>query len=203
MLEFDNHSKVFNLFNSELAFFQLKMQVKFGHLLKDMFGAFFVSGSIREEDEEIIHVDDKSSFYNYITKEVIHESLESGGGIGETKEHNSQFDKVFMGDKGSLPLVTIFNLNIVVPPLYVKLGKDFGILQFIDEVGDEGKGIGVADGMFIQVLIVLTRAKFFIFLFNKEKIGNLKEIGRMDLSSMDIFIKKVFSGFVFFWRERI
>ena len=42
------------------------------------------------EYEEVVHVDDKSSFDNHVSKEVIHEALEHGGVI-ETKEHDSGF----------------------------------------------------------------------------------------------------------------
>ena len=48
-------------------------------------------GLIKGEYEEIIHVDDKPSFSNHISEEVIHEVLEYGGGVVETKEHDSGF----------------------------------------------------------------------------------------------------------------
>ena len=42
-------------------------------------------------DKEIIHVDDEPSFGNHVTERVIHKSLKSGGGIGESEEHNGGF----------------------------------------------------------------------------------------------------------------
>ena len=42
-------------------------------------------------DEEVIHIDDKPSFSDYIVEGVIHELLEGGGGVSETKEHNCGF----------------------------------------------------------------------------------------------------------------
>ena len=47
---------------------------------------------IRGEYEEIIHVDDELSLSNQISEGVIHETLECGGGVVETKEHNSWFE---------------------------------------------------------------------------------------------------------------
>ena len=46
-----------------------------------------MGGSIGGEYEETIHVDDKPSFSNQVAKGVIHEALESGGGIVETKDN--------------------------------------------------------------------------------------------------------------------
>ena len=54
-----------------------------------------------------------------------------------------------MCDEGGLPLVAILDADVVVSPLDVKLSKQFGVLEFVDEVGDEGKWIGVAGGMFV------------------------------------------------------
>ena len=51
-----------------------------------------MDGFIGGEYEEIIHVDDKPSFSNHVMKGVIHEALECGKGVVETKEHNSGFE---------------------------------------------------------------------------------------------------------------
>jgi len=41
-----------------------------------------------------------------------------------------------MGDEGGFPLVSVFDTDIVVTPPNVKLGKDFSVSEFIDEVRD-------------------------------------------------------------------
>ena len=43
------------------------------------------------EYEEVVHVDDKPSFSNHVSKGVIHEMLKCGGGVVETEEHNGGF----------------------------------------------------------------------------------------------------------------
>ena len=58
------------------------MEVEFCHPLEDMFGAFVVGFLVGEEDQEIVHVDDKPSFGNHILEGVVHESLERRGGVG-------------------------------------------------------------------------------------------------------------------------
>ena len=47
---------------------------------------------IRREYEEVIHVNDKPFFSDYVSKGVIHEVLEYGRGVIETEEHNSGFE---------------------------------------------------------------------------------------------------------------
>ena len=89
---------------------------------------------IVQVDEEVIHVNDEPSFCDHIPKRIRHEPLKSGGGIGHAKEHDSGFIESVVGNEGSFPLVTLFDMEIVVSPLYIKLCKDLGILEFVDEV---------------------------------------------------------------------
>ena len=110
-----------------------------------------MEGGVGGVDEEVIHIDDEPTFGNHVAERVVHESLKSGRGIGKPKKHDSGFEQSFVGNEGCLPLVAIFDSYIVVSPANVKLGEDFGISQFIYEVGDEGKGVGVANGVFIDI----------------------------------------------------
>ena len=50
-----------------------------------------MGGLIKEEYEEIIHVDDEPFFSNHILEEVIYEVLECDRGVVEIKEHDSGF----------------------------------------------------------------------------------------------------------------
>ena len=104
---------------------------------------------IRGEDKEVVHVDAEPSFCNHVSEGVIHELLECRWGVGESKEHHSWFKEAFMCDEGGLPLVAIFDANIVVPPADIKLGEQFGIFELIDKVGDEREWVGVLGGMFV------------------------------------------------------
>ena len=103
-----------------------------------------------------------------------------------------------MCDEGGFPLVTIFDANVVVPPADVKFSEQFGIFEFVDEVGDEGKWVGVAGGMFVQVSVILTGTETAILLFDKEEWGRLRGIGRANLSTVKVFLEEVFGGFPFF-----
>ena len=127
-----------------------------------------MEGGVWGIDKEIIHVDNEPSFGNHIPEGVIHETLECGRGVGESKEHHCGFEEPLVGDEGGLPLVSVFDPYVVISPLGIKFGEDLGVSQFIYEVGDEGKGVGVANGVFVDVTVVLARAESSILLLTKK-----------------------------------
>ena len=132
-----------------------------------------MSGSVRRVDKEVVHVDNKPSFCNHITKGVILQLLKDGRGIGKTEEYYGWFEESLMGDKSGFPLVSIFDMDVVISPTDVKFGENLCPLEFINKVGDEWKGICIADCVFINVAVVLTGTEATVLLFNKEKRGHL------------------------------
>ena len=102
-----------------------------------------------------------------------------------------------MRDESGLPMVTVLDADVVVPPADVKLSKQFGVFEFVNEVGDEGKWIGVAGGMFVQVSVILTGAEAAILFFNKEEQRCLGGVRRANLSTIEVFLEEVLSGFSF------
>ena len=135
-----------------------------------------MEGGIGGVDEEIIHIDNEPSFSDHIAEGVVHEALEGSGGIGEAKEHYSGFEESLVSDEGCLPLMAIFNSYVVIPPPYIKLGENRGMSQFVHEIRDEGEGIGVTNGVFIDVSIVLAGAKSSVFLFDEEEGRGLRGV---------------------------
>ena len=159
------------------------MKVELCHALEDAASLFSMGLGVREGDEEVIHVDDEPSFSDHVSEGVICESLKRGGGVVETKEHNHWFKESLVCDEGGLPLMAIFDMNVVVPPTNIKLGEVASILQLVHEVRDEGKRVDIIGGMFVEVTVVLAGAEFTVFLLNKEEEGCLKRVGRADLPS--------------------
>ena len=74
-----------------------------------------------------------------------------------------------MSDEGGFPLVSVLDADIVIAPSNIELGKQSGSPQFVDEVGDQGEGVGVSDGVFVQVAVVLAGTKLPVFLVDKEE----------------------------------
>ena len=78
--------------------------------------------------------------------------------------------------------MSVLDADVVVPPLNIKLGEVLHIFEFVNEVRDERERVGISDGVFVQVMIVLAGAEFPILLLDKEKRGGLGRIGGTDLS---------------------
>ena len=123
LTESHDHSKVFNFRYIELTFFKLQMEVKLSHALENMTGLLSIGFGVGVGDERVIYVDDKPSFCNHVSEGVIHEMLECGRGNIEAEEHDGGFEKSFMSDKGGLPLVTIFDMDVIVTQTNVELGE--------------------------------------------------------------------------------
>ena len=135
-----------------------------------------MDAGVRRIDKKVTHVNNEPSFCNHITKGVIHELLKGGRGIGKTKENYSWFKECFMGNESSLPFMPVFDTDVVISPTDIKLGENLCSLEFINEIGNEWKEVCVANSVFVDIVIVLTRAETTILLFNKEEGGCLWEI---------------------------
>ena len=96
-------------------------------MLKDLCSSFLVVFVVVGEDKEVVHVNDEPSFHNHIPEGVRHELLKGGRGIGHAKEHDSGFIESSVSDEGIFPLVAFLYSDIVISPLYIKLGEDLGV----------------------------------------------------------------------------
>ena len=183
LTRFHDHPEIFDLWYIELTFFELQMEVKLGHPLEDVAGSFGMGCGVRGGNEEVIHIDNQPSFSDHVSERVIHESLECGGGVAKTKEHNGQFKESFVGDKGCFPLVTIFDTDVVISLVNIEFGEVVSVFQLVHEVRDEREGVGVMGSVFVEVAVVLAGAEFSVFLLDKEERGCLGGVGRTNLSS--------------------
>ena len=195
---FDDHAEVFYFGGGKATLLQFEVEVQFCHALEDTFSAFAVGFFVGGENKEVLHINDKPSFGNHVAERVVHEPLERGRGVGKSEEHYRWFEEAFMRNESGLPLVTVLDADVVVPPADIKLSKQFGIFEFVDEVGNEGKWIGVAGGMFIQVSVILTGVEAAILLFDKEEWRCLGRVRRANLSTVEVFLEEVLGGFSFF-----
>ena len=158
------------------------MEVKLCHMLKDTTGLFLVSFWVRGGNKEVVHVDNEPSLSDHVSEGVIHESLECGGGVTKTKEHDGRFEESFMDDEGCLPLVTVLDADVVVSPLNIEFDEVASIFQLVHKVRDERKGVGITDGVFDKVTVVLERAEFAVLLLDKEEGGCLGGVGWTNFS---------------------
>ena len=61
-----------------------------------------------------------------------------------------------MGDKGSLPLVSVLDMDVIISPADIKFGENLCSLEFINKVGDKWEGVCITDCVFIDIAVVLT-----------------------------------------------
>ena len=120
----------------------------FPESLKHPSGTFMMESYIvLGVDSHIIHVNFEPFLREHVCKDVIHECLECGGSIAESKEHDSGFKESHGGDEGRFPLVLFSDANVVISPTNVKFGEQDGFFHVIDEFGDQGERIGISDGV--------------------------------------------------------
>ena len=134
---------------------------------------------------------------------MIHERLESRWSVTEPEEHDGRFKESERSDERSLPLVFFANMNVVKSPSDIKLGENHGVFHIVNQFRDKRQGVGIGDGMGVQVPIVLTGMKRTIFRCYKEKGGGLWGFGRDNLSSLKVFIDEGLACFLFLWVEGV
>src|SRR5882724_8530947 len=87
------------------------------------------------KDEDVVHVDSHYSLVDEFLEDVVHHHLECGGTVHEAEEHDQRFEKALVHPKGSFPLISFFDPNVVVSPMDVQLSEILG-LGFRDLVED-------------------------------------------------------------------
>ena len=98
-------------------------------------------------DSHIVHVDFEPLLWEHVCKDVIHECLECGGSIAESKEHDGGFEESHGGNESGFPLIFLSNVNVVISPVNVKFGEQGGFFNVIDEFGNQGERVGILDGV--------------------------------------------------------
>jgi hypothetical protein len=77
---------------------------------------------------------------------MVHEALEGGGGVTQTKGHDQKLIVALMSVKGHLGDVVLFHTYLVVARAKIKFGEELGATQFIQEVINDKNGKFVFDG---------------------------------------------------------
>ena len=129
----------------------------FSESLEHTSGALMMEGNIIfGVDSHVIHVDFKPLLRKHICEDVIHEGLEGGGSVTESKEHDSGFKESHGGDESGLPLIFFLDANVVISPTNVKFGEQGGFFHVVNELRDQEERIGISDSVGVQVAVVLT-----------------------------------------------
>ena len=87
---------------------------------------------------QVVHVNDKPSFSDVISKVKVHECLKRWWRATKSEKHHCWFKQSKGCDESSLPLITLLDLNVIIPPSYIKLGKERKLAKVVNEVGNKG-----------------------------------------------------------------
>ena len=87
---------------------------------------------------QVVHVNDKPSFPDVVSKVEVHKCLKCQRGTTKSEKHYRWFEQSKRCDEGSLPLITLLDSNVIIPPPYVKLGEERELVEIVNKVGDEG-----------------------------------------------------------------
>jgi hypothetical protein len=97
-------------------------------------------------------------------EDMVHEALEGGGGVTQTKGHDQKLIVALMSMKGCIGNVNLFHTYFVIALAKIKFGKELGTTQFIQEVINDRNGKFVFDGQFVESIEVMTHSPRTFFL---------------------------------------
>jgi hypothetical protein len=114
-------------------------------------------------DENIIK-ENQAKMTQERTKDMIHETLKSGGSIREAEWHNQELIVTLMSYECSLGNVFLLHMNLVVSRTDIKFGKILSTTQFIQKVINDKNGKFVFDCEFVEGAKIRTHAPSTFFL---------------------------------------
>jgi hypothetical protein len=82
-------------------------------------------------DKDVIEVYDNRNV-SEIGENFVHEALECGGGVAETKGHNQEFKSSVSGPKGCFPFVARSNSDVEVTYSEIDLSVDLSFTSTIE-----------------------------------------------------------------------
>ena len=132
----DNEPKVVHLSTFELAFLQSEEQLVGTEGLEYLLGD---SPMVRKRggvDKYVVHIADGLIAVDEGMEDVIHHGLEGGRQVAKSEEHDKQLKKSLVHGESCLPLVSLFETDIVEAPAEVQGGEPFRIAQPSEHVRD-------------------------------------------------------------------
>ena len=136
-------------------------------------------------------------------KIFVHHGLECRWWVAHPKEHYCWFEESSIRFKGSFPLVSISDPNIVVSPAHVQFSESFCSFEFVEEFTNQGKGIGVLDRMFIEISVILAWSKLSILLIDEEERWCHLGFRWSDIALFEVVLEEFFQFDIFFRREMV
>ena len=184
----DEHSQIFYLHFVKRAFFGTCKEVVVAEALQNFLHLGLVlSKRALGEDHDVININD----YDIVdvSENLVHHSLEHGGGVAESKEHDRGFIGSSVADKCCFPFITFLNPHVVVLKIY--LCEVLRSLELVDELRDEWERVVVLHHVLIEVPVVLYHPLSSIFLWHEEHGRCLFQLGWADVPLGELFVNEL------------
>jgi hypothetical protein len=130
------------------------------------------------------------------TEDMIHEPLESGESITQSKGHDQKLIVTLMSLKFTLRNVFLVHTYLVVARTKIKFSKELGTTQFIQEVINDRNGKFVFNGEFVEGAEVRTHALRTLFLKDHDHKRRVGARTRVDNTCVEQFLNNVLN-FIF------
>jgi hypothetical protein len=134
------------------------------------------------------------------TEDMIHEALEGGEGITQTKGHDQELIVTLMSLKGSLVDVNILHTYMVVSITKIKSSEVLSTTQPIQEIINDMNGKLVVDGEFIEGMKVRIHAPSTFFLKYHDHRRRIRAGTGADNTHLEKFLH-YFLNFIHFWQR--
>ena len=198
-----DHPKVVHLVLFECPFLRFQEEVVFlemsEYLLDEL--SMFVHSCCHNQD--IIHIDEYLTSADKILEDLVHHCLECRRGIGEAKEHDQRFKHPSISFECHLPFIAGSDSYVVVPPTDVELGEDASVLEFVNDIRDEGEGVLTFDRKAVKLSVILDWLKFTIFFLHEEEGRGEWGLGFPDVPTIQHVLEEHIKGLLFLDIERV
>ena len=145
----NNMTQVLNFIDTKRTFRLFKKRFCLGEEIENLIHMGEMGLPSFTIDENIIK-ENQEKMMEERTKNIIHETLESGGGITQEKWNYQELIVTLMSSKCSLGNVFLFHTYLVVAITNNKFSKVPSTTQFIQQIINDRNGKFVFDGEFVQ-----------------------------------------------------
>ncbi|GBG77231.1 hypothetical protein CBR_g23558 [Chara braunii] len=182
----DNVAKVFDARSGKRTFVVLGVEFLLSEDREDLANVLKVGLEGGAKDEDVIKVHRNTDFEE-VTKDVVHDVLECGGGIGESERHYEELVVPKPRAECDLVGVLLADMDLVEATAEVDLGEIFGSTEAIK---DPGEWVLVLDRDLVQGTVVCAHEEFRgVVLLDEESIGSEGGGARLNESFSKEFIE--------------
>src|SRR6267143_367452 len=110
----------------EIAFGWLQTELVMVKARQNLFHKHNMGFHSQSKNEDVVNIDDDASCPKDRVEQVVHDSLEGGGGVAEAKVHDLRDKTAKRGEERSTEMVLWRDANIVESPMNIKFGENHG-----------------------------------------------------------------------------